>query len=80
MMRSTDLVPLFDRPAPGLTLEIGSVGSWNTSTGANSIGIGDAGYSNLPVAGPLTGIAPGDQVVILSTGTTKYVIGKLTRP
>ena len=80
-MRADDLVPILaEKPDRGLTLQQGQVDFWDTSTGANTIIISGIIYNDLPVIGPITGIAAGNSVMVLGTTGKKYVLGKLTRP
>lgn len=79
--RPDDLVPfLAERPRAGLQLRQGVATAWNTTTGANTVTVGSNAYTNLPVIGALTGITAGNQVMVLSTGKSIYVLGKLTKP
>lgn len=80
-MRGDDLAPILAAGPPrGALILIGTVNSWNTTTGANSISTGGSVFTNVLVIGPLTGIAALDEVAILADAGTFYVIGKLTRP
>lgn len=80
-MRGDDLAPILAAgPPSGASILIGTVNSWNTTTGANSISAGGSVFTNLLVIGPITGIAALDEVAILAVPGTFYVLGKLTRP
>lgn len=80
-MREDDLAPLFDLDMPQtFTVQEGVVQSWNTTTGSNLIAFGGFTFTDLPVAGPVTGIAAADRVLVLATATDAYVLGKITRP
>lgn len=82
-MRSDDLVPVLAGDGGGrpLGLTQGTVNSWNTTTGANSVTINGTIFSNLKVIGPTSGIATNDEVMVLKWGSGSwYVLGKLTNP
>jgi len=80
-MRSDDLVPILaGQQGRGLTLLEGTVNTWNTTTGANSITVAGGVFTDLRVIGTAAGVAAGNQVVILALGNAWYVLGKLIRP
>lgn len=80
-MRGADLTPVLTTSPPAdVDVKVGEVGAWNTTTGANTITINGAIFTNLRVVGPVTGIVAGDWVVVISANGRWYVLGKLTRP
>jgi hypothetical protein len=83
MERSADLVPILAAPRQrALALQQGIALAWNTTTGANTIGVGSLGVTNMPIigGGNLATITAGDQVMVLTDGTSYYVLGKLIKP
>ncbi len=82
-MRSDDLVPILVPELPRTcTLSQGVIGSWNSTTGANSLSVGNAGYDDMPIIGGanLSDISPGDQVIVISYGNQRFILGRLIQP
>jgi hypothetical protein len=54
----------------------------NSTTGANSLSVGNAGYDDMPIIGGanLSDISPGDQVIVISYGNQRFILGRLIQP
>lgn len=82
-MRSDDLVPILAAdPARTATLSQGVIGLWDSVTGENTLAIGNTGYDNMPIIGGanLSDISSGDQVIVISYGNDRYILGRLIKP
>lgn len=78
-MRSTDLAPLLLSEKKNLGMRQGVVQSWDSSTGSNTIKIGDTVLDDLPVLAS-TGtvlLGPGDVVGLLRYKSTYFVLGRI---
>jgi hypothetical protein len=79
MTASDDLVPFLTPEPSNFGYRQGLVETWNITTGANQVRVGDGILYNLPVItqSDLVNIRPGDRVGIIKYNDSYAVLGKL---
>lgn len=81
MSITDDLAPLFGVHGAGVTIRQGQIVEWTTGTGENQVNLGGVIVENLPLLiAESTVLQPGDMVLILSSGESAFVMGKVTEP
>jgi hypothetical protein len=77
---SDDLAPLFDPEAPGVRMRQGLLTDFNASTGGNSVLVGGATLTNVPMlnTGEAIALKAGHVVVLLGQGASWFIIGRVT--
>lgn len=82
MSRADDLVPLLLKQRENLGMRQGTVRSWDSSTGTNTVEVGGTVLEDLPVLAS-TGtvlLAEGDVVGLLRYKSTYFVLGRIGVP
>lgn len=83
MARTDDLVPLLAAaPAPGLGFRQGTVLTWNQATAENTVDVGGATLTNVPILNTSEALllGEGDVVGILTAGASWFILGRVTIP
>jgi len=77
-----DLSTLFNPPAPGVRFRQGTVLTWNASTGANTISVGGATLTDVPIlnTGEAVALKAGHVVGLLVFGASWFILGRVTVP
>lgn len=82
-MRSDDLAPLLAPPAgPTVGFRQGVIREWNQATAENTVEVGGALLTNLPILNTSEALLlqPGDVVGIRTVGASWYIEGRITVP
>jgi hypothetical protein len=81
-MRDRDIIDLFPKPEPGVRFRQGTVLSWNSSTGENSIDVGGGTLANLPIlnTGEAIALKAGHTVGLLTFNGSWFILGRITVP
>lgn len=81
-MISDDLAPLFGNTGPAVRFRQGTVLSWDSSTGENTIQLGGGTLTNVPIlnTGEAIALKAGHIVGLLGQGASWFIIGRVTPP
>lgn len=82
-MRSDDLAPLLmPPPQPGLSFRQGTVVTFNQDTGANTISVGGATLTDVPMlnSGEAVALKAGHIVALLTWKSSWWILGRVTLP
>lgn len=85
MNRGDDLTDLFAEPPPGpaqpVTYRQGVIVSWDAGSAANTVQVGGAIFTNLPVFAPAVAhIGEGSVVGLVTAGPSWMILGPITDP
>lgn len=77
-----NLAPLFDTGQPGVRFRQGTILTWDTNTGANTIDLAGGTLTNVPIlnTGEAIALKAGHIVGMLGQGGTWWIIGRVTPP
>ena len=81
-MITDDLTPLFDSGQPGVRFRQGTVLTWDSETGENTIDLAGATLTDVPVlnTSEATALKAGHIVGLLGQGSAWFIIGRVTPP
>lgn len=81
-LRADDLASLFGNAPQPLTMRQGTVVTWNSETGENSVIVDGGLLENLPILNTSESIAlkTGMVVVLVRWSSQYYILGRVTRP
>lgn len=82
MSGANDLANLFGPPAAPDPFRQGTVLTFNAATGANTVNVGGAVLTNLPVlvGGDTVNLGPGDAVIVLKYQQSWAILGRIVVP
>lgn len=81
-MITDNLAPLFASSGPGVRFRQGTVLTWNSNTGQNTIDLAGATLTDVPVlnTSEATALKAGHVVGLLGQGSAWFIIGRVTPP
>lgn len=81
-MITDDLSALFGNTGPGVRFRQGTVQSWDSATGENTIQLGGGTLTNVPIlnTGEAIALRAGHIVGLLGQGRSWFIIGRVTPP
>lgn len=81
-MITDNLATLFDSGQPGVRFRQGTILSWNSNTGENTIDLAGGTLTNVPIlnTGEAVALKAGHVVGLLGQGSAWFVVGRVTPP
>lgn len=81
-MITDDLSPLFDKGLPGVRFRQGTVLTWNSETGENTIDLAGGTLTDVPIlnTGEAIALHAGHVVGLLGQGSSWFIVGRVTVP
>lgn len=81
-MITDNLAPLFDPGQPGVRFRQGTILTWDSNTGSNTIDLAGGTLTNVPIinTGEAIALKAGHIVGMLGQGSTWFIIGRITPP
>jgi hypothetical protein len=81
-MITDNLAPLFDSGQPGVRFRQGTILTWNSSTGENTIDLAGGTLTNVPIlnTGEAIALKAGHVVGLLGQGSAWFIVGRVTPP
>jgi hypothetical protein len=77
-----NLATLFDSKQPGVRFRQGTILTWNSQTGENTVDLAGGTLTNVPIinTGEAVALKAGHVVGLLGQGSTWFIIGRVTPP
>lgn len=81
-MITDNLATLFESGQPGVRFRQGTILTWNSNTGANTISLAGGTLTNVPVlnTGEAIALKAGHVVGLLGQGSSWFIVGRVTPP